>query len=133
MVFIALPPFSPVVFGYDNVSNAVLVTCQVELEGRQLVSVLDAVTQLLKTHPGSRLLFDLKHLVACDASHQAQLLEKWLPAARTLGLGTIVLVPPTRKRTAAVADGLKAKAGELGVRVNVFSSAEGAHQWLMTH
>jgi|GEM_PF-7097619 len=133
MVFIALPPFSPVVFGYDPVSNAVLVTCQSELEGQQLVSVLGGVTQLLETHPGSRLLFDLKNLVACDAPNQAHLLEQWLPAMHTLGLGTIVLVPPTRKRTNAVADGLKAKAAELGIRINTFSSAEGAHQWLTTH
>lgn len=133
MVFIALPPFSPVVFGYDHVSDAVLVTCQMELEGRQLVSVLDAVTQLLATHPGSGLLLDLKSLVACDAPNQAHLLEKWLPAVHTLGLGKIALVPPAKKRAAAVADGLKAKAGELGIRIHTFSSAEGAHQWLTTH
>ncbi len=133
MVFIALPPFSPVVFGYDHVTNAVLVTCQMELEGRQLVSVLGSITALLETHPGCRLLFDLKNLVACDAPNQAHLLEKWLPAVHALGLATIALVPPTKKRAAAAADGLKAKAGELGIRINTFSTAEGAHQWLTAH
>jgi hypothetical protein len=133
MVFIALPPFSPLVFGYDNLSNAVLVTCPMEVEGHQLVAVLDSVSRLLASHPGSRLLLDLKNLVALDASSLAAIVGEWMPAAHAQGLGVIALVPPTRKRVVATTEALKAAATELGIRIATFSGTEGAHQWLTGH
>ncbi len=133
MVFIALPSFSPLVFGYDNVSNAVLVTCQMEVEGRQLVSVLDSISKLLEAHPGSRLLLDLQHLVALDAPSLASITGEWLPAMHQQGLRVIAVVPPARKRAVAAIEDLKADAAQLGFRVAAFSSTEGAHQWLTQH
>ncbi len=133
MVFIALPPFSPLVYGYDNLSNAVLVTCPMEVEGRQLVTVLDAISRLLASHPGSRLLLDLKNLVAVDALSLAKIVDEWLPALHALGLGVIALVPPTRKRALAATENIKAGAAKLGIQVATFLVTEGAHQWLTQH
>lgn len=133
MVFIALPSFSPLVFGYDNLSNAVLVTCQMEVEGRQLVSVLDSISRLLEAHPGSRLLLDFQHLVALDAPSLASITGEWLPAVHRQGLRVIALVPPAKKRAAAALEGLKAAAAQLGFRVATFASTEGAHAWLTGH
>jgi hypothetical protein len=133
MVFIALPPFSPLVYGYDNLSNAVLVTCPMEVEGRQLVTVLDAIGRLLVAHPGSRLLLDLKNLVALDAPSLAKILDEWLPTMYAQGLGVIALVPPTRKRALSATEGIKAAATQLGIRIATFSITEGAHQWLTQH
>ena len=133
MVFIALPPFSPIVYGYDNLSNAVLVTCPMEVEGHQLVAVLDAIGRLLASHPGSRLLLDLKNLVALDAPNLAKIVEEWLPARHAQGLEIIALVPPTKKRILSAIEALKAGAAHLGIRVATFSVTEGAHQWLTQH
>jgi hypothetical protein len=133
MVFIALPSFSPLVFGYDNLSNAVLVTCQMEVEGRHLVPVLGSISNLLAAHPGSRLLLDLKNLVALDAPSLASLTETWLPAVHQQGLRVIALVPPAKKRAIAAIEALKAGATQLGFRIATFSSTEGAHQWLTQH
>jgi hypothetical protein len=133
MVFIALPSFSPLVFGYDNLSNAVLVTCQMEVEGRQLVSVLDRIGDLLAGHPGSRLLLDLDKLVALDAPSLASITETWLPAMHRQGLRLIALVPPAKKRAVAAIEALKAGAAQLNIRIATFSSTEGAHQWLTQH
>jgi hypothetical protein len=133
MVFIALPPFSPLVYGYDNLSNAVLVTCPMEVEGRQLVAVLDPIGRLLASHPGSRLLLDLKNLVALDAPSLAQIVDEWLPALHAQGLEVIALVPSTRKRVLAAIEDIKAGATKLGIRVATFSVTEGAHQWLTQH
>jgi hypothetical protein len=133
MVFIALPSFSPLVFGYDNLSNAVLVTCQMEVEGRQLVSVLDSISTLLAAHPDSRLLLDLKNLVALDAPSLASLTETWLPDMHRQGLRTIAMVPPAKKRAVAAIEGLKAGATQLGFRIATFPSTESAHQWLTQH
>ena len=133
MVFIALPSFSPLVFGYDNLSNAVLVTCQMKVEGRQLVSVLDTISSLLAAHPGSRLLLDLQHLVTLDAPSLASITREWLPAMHQQGLRVIALVPPAKKRAATALEALKANAAQLGFRVATFSSTEGAHQWLTGH
>lgn len=133
MVFIALPPFSPLVYGYDNLSNAVLVTCPMEVEGHQVVAVLDAIARLLASHPGSRLLLDLKNLVALDAPSLAKIVEEWLPALHAQGLGIIALVPPAKKRALSAIETLKAGAAQLGIRVATFSVTEGAHQWLTQH
>jgi hypothetical protein len=133
MVFIALPSFSPLVFGYDNLSNAVLVTCQMEVEGRQLVSVLDGISKHLEAHRGSRLLLDLQHLVALDAPSLASITGEWLPAVHGQGLRVIALVPPAKKRALAAVEVLKASAAQLGFRVATFLTTEGAHQWLIRH
>jgi hypothetical protein len=133
MVFIALPPFSPFVFGYDNLSNAVLVTCPMEVKGHQFVAVLDSISRLLASHSGSRLLLDLKNLVALDAPSLASIVEEWLPAVHAQGLEVIALVPPTKKRALSAFEGLKAGAMKLGIRVATFSITEDAHQWLTAH
>ncbi len=133
MVFIALPSFSPLVFGYDNLSNAVLVTCQMEAEGRQLVAALEGISRLLEAHPGSRLLLDLKHLVSLDEPGLAAITGEWLPTVHRQGLRVIALVPPTKKRALAAIEALKASAAQLGLRMATFSSTEGAHQWLTAH
>ncbi|MBD0255248.1 MAG: hypothetical protein ICV83_05970 [Cytophagales bacterium] len=110
-----------------------LVTCQMEVEGRQLVSVLDSISNLLEAHPGSRLLLDFKNLVALDAPSLSSITGEWLPAMHRQGLRMIALVPPTKKRAVAAIEGLKASAAQLGFQIATFASTEGAHQWLTQH
>ncbi len=123
----------PVAFGYDSLSNSVLMTCQVEAAGCQLVPALGEIGKLLKRHPSSRLLLDLKHLVDCDALTLRFIRQEWLPSISKHGTEVIALIPSQHQRAGAAIDQLMATAGQMGIEVFTFSSTEEAHQWLVAH
>ncbi len=133
MIFVALPSFRPIVFGYDRLCNAILMSCQMEVKGNELVTALWEINKLLDAHQPCRLLMDLKHLVSLNALPLEDTLQEWFPAANAVGLQTIALVPPPNKFLAPDIDHFVAAAGQKGIPVIIFSSIENAHQWLVQH
>jgi hypothetical protein len=133
MIFVALPSFRPIVFGYDRLTSAILMSCQMEVKGKELVAALRGISKLLDANQPCRLLMDLKNLVEWDALPLEHTLQEWLPAANALGLRVIVLVPPLNKSVAPATEQFVAAAGQKGILVMTFSSVESAHQWLVQH
>lgn len=133
MIFVALTSFKPIVFGYDRLSNAILMSCQLAANGNELLTALREISKLLEANQPCRLLMDLQNLVGWEELPLKDTLQEWLPTVNALGLQVIALVPPLAKPVALATSQFVAAAGQKGISVVTFSSVESAHQWLVQH